>query len=65
MNMSDTITELSKRASGLGFKLSAHGNGLYRMVLTGTSYGYQGTLVGCNAYLQGWEESVKFHSHKW
>lgn len=67
--MSKPTTEIvAKRAVELGFTFTATGGGsvaAFKVTKSGTGYGYMGTLDGCFAYLQGWDESIKFNLHRW
>ena len=52
------IEMVSTKAKKLGFTFQVL-SGTRRLIFPGTGFGYQGTLDGCMAYMQGWEEHIK------
>lgn len=54
-----TLDIVVTKATTLGFRCSLLGQGRYRLLKANTSFGYQGNLDGCHAYLQGWEEASR------
>lgn len=58
------LSDVIRRATDLGFQISVTSVG-YRVTRSGTGLGYQGSLDGCVAYLQGWAEAHTFQSLRW
>lgn len=57
--MTTRLDLIATKADNLGFKFTVLGGSKNRLVFPGTGLGYQGSLEGCMAYLQGWEERYK------
>jgi len=59
-----TPAELTIRAKELGFKFIFTSGSRHKLLMPESGFGYQGTLDGCIAYLQGWEERGKFEGRR-
>lgn len=50
---------IQEMATRLGFKFILSSGSRHKLLMPNSGFGYQGTIDGCIAYLQGWEERGK------
>lgn len=51
---------ITEKAKSLGFKFIFASSNRHKLLMPESGFGYQGSLDGCVAYLQGWEEHGKY-----